>query len=205
MSTAPFTTRGVKYAMRLAVRHRPWPTVIAVDRELMDLLWLAFDESRTLLGDDVSPELFDPERSLRFLGVPLRLAGEHEQSREDGWSITVGAGTSAERLERVLVLRLADLAADIGAWEQRRSRQVDDDIKAVVVDQPPAAVSAWPELTTALVIATAAIGTRVYQFLWCSGLTEMQAFRYLWPAYAVAGAAMLAYIGWRLTEKGPRG
>lgn len=113
MSTAPFTTAGVKHAMRLALRRRkPWPTVVAVDQELMDLLYLAFDESCELLGEKVI-EPWNPEKcELRFLGVPLRLAGEHEESREDWSALTTG--------ERVLVVRLADLAPDIGAWEQHR-------------------------------------------------------------------------------------
>lgn len=61
--------------------------------------------------------------------------------------------------------------------------------------------SAWPELLTSGCIVAAVLGTRLWQCIFAPELTEMQAFRVYWPAWAMAGALMFAYIGLRLRPR----
>lgn len=123
MSTAPFTTRAARMnaeaissaeraLLEMVLSGFERPTSLAVDREMRDLLRLAFNERRQQRGDGpVDTETWESDfNSLKFHGVPLRLAGEQEQTRVY-WSLR-------ERLERVLVVRLAELAPAMREWEQ---------------------------------------------------------------------------------------
>ena len=79
----------------------------------------------------------------------------------------------------------------IGDWRKRiRATTADSEREKVM--------KAIPEILACLSVGAAVFGTRLYHFLACPELTEMQAFRTFWPAYAFAGVVMFAYIGLRL-------